>query len=57
MNEQEIKQDSQEIIQEAIEAKTEALHDLSPGDNETEAIKGGPFDVFMYATDPRPRTR
>jgi len=57
MNEQEIKQNSQENIQEAIEPKTEALRDLNPGDTETEAVKGGPFDGFMWATDPRARNR
>ncbi len=55
MNEQEIKQNSQETIQEAIEPKTEALRDLNPDDTATEAVKGGPFDGYMWATDPRPR--
>ena len=57
MNEQGIKQNSQETIEEATEPKTEALRDLNPGETETEAVKGGPFDAYMWVTDPRPRTR
>jgi hypothetical protein len=51
MNEQEIKQESQETQQKAIEAKTEALNDLNLGDVETEAVKGGAY-TFAYILRP-----